>query len=79
MSVRGGIVTVPRVVHPVTLCRFDHKPPRRPKTGPFIPTERRLANMEISEFKVVTFGPLFGNREYDRPHDTFWSTLSGLY
>ena len=75
MTVRGGIVTVPSGVHPVTLCRFDSKTCPRPKTGPFIPTQRRLAILEISEFKVVTFGPCFGNREYDRPHDTISSTL----
>ena len=30
-----------------TLCCFDDKYSRRPKTGPFIPCQRRLANMEI--------------------------------
>ena len=43
----------------VTLCRFDHKLVPEPETGPFIPCERRLQNMEISEFKVVTFGLCF--------------------
>ena len=46
--VRRGYCTVPRVVHiPVTLRRFDDKLGPRSKTGPFIPSERRLADMEI--------------------------------
>ena len=65
----GGIVTVPVVYILATLCRFDSKYPPGPKTGPFIPTERRLAILESQEFKVVTFGTGFENREYDRPHD----------
>ena len=51
-----GYVTVPvlrNVVHPVTLCRFDDKYGLKPKSGPFIPCERRLGIMEISEFKVM--------------------------
>ena len=31
----------------VTLCRFDDESMPEPKTGPFIPCERRHANMEI--------------------------------
>ena len=53
MLVRGGIRAVPvhpstrTCAHPVTLYRFDHKHGREPKTGPFIPSERRLAKSEI--------------------------------
>ena len=34
-------------VHLVTLRHFEHKPCREVKTGPLIPTQRRLAEMEI--------------------------------
>ena len=34
--------------HLVTLCRFDDKPEVGSYSGPFIPCERRLDNMEIS-------------------------------
>ena len=50
MWVRGGIGAVPKhaVVYILaTLCRFDHNIALRPKTGPFIPMERRLGFMEI--------------------------------
>ena len=39
----------------VTLCRFDDKLPCRSKTGPFIPCERRLADMEILEIQGRDF------------------------
>ena len=56
MPVRGGIVPCgsgdrPRatqIVHIwVTLCRFDDKPWYGSYSGPFIPCQRRLADMEI--------------------------------
>ena len=56
---RAGPSDTPNVHNPVTLCRFDHKYPREPNLGPFIPCERRLPDIEILEFKVVTFGPGF--------------------
>ena len=65
-------------IHWVTLCRFDDKYPCRSYSGPNIPCERRLAYMEISEFKVVTLWPGFEIREYARPHDDFSVTLRGF-
>ena len=57
----GGIVRPQacRGLHLVTLCRFDSKPMAKVYLGPFIPCERRLALMEILEFKVVVLRPRF--------------------
>ena len=44
-----------RVYIPVTLCRFDDKYSPKPKTGPFIPCERRLAILEIVEIQGRDF------------------------
>ena len=41
--------------HLVTLCRFDDKRWPEPKMGPFIPCERRTANMEILEIQGHDF------------------------
>ena len=54
--------------HLATLRRFDNKLWLEPKTGPLIPCERRLTNMEISEIQEATFGHRFENRDYDRPY-----------
>ena len=54
-------------VHLVTLRHFDHKVRPMVKIGPLIPTQRRLAEMEISEYQEVNFGARFGIRDYDRP------------
>ena len=35
----------------VTLCRFDQFYHGEPNSGPFIPTQRRLANMEYLEIQ----------------------------
>ena len=43
----------------VTLCRFDHNPGSRSYSGPFIPTRRRLAYMEILEIQGRDFGTGF--------------------
>ena len=43
-----------------TLHHFDNKVDPRPKKGPLIPWERRLARMEIQEFQEVTFETRFG-------------------
>ena len=54
MPVRGGIATLSRtrsMTFLVTLCRFDHKVARKAKTGPFIPSERRLGHTEILEIQ----------------------------
>ena len=45
------------------------------QNGPLIPWERRLAKMEIPEYQEVNYGPVFGNRDYDRPFRRFWVTL----
>ena len=59
MVVRGGIDRQ-RVVHiPVTLCRFDSKPASGSKPGPFIPSERRLAYIEISGIQGRDIRPRF--------------------
>ena len=50
-----------------TLHHFDTKVGPKVKIGPLIPWERRLARMEISVFQEVTYGPVFGNRDYGRP------------
>ena len=42
-----------------TLCRFDHKLSLGSKTGPFIPCERRMLNMEILEIQGRAFGAGF--------------------
>ena len=58
MWVRGGIEAVPEhawVYILATLCRFDHFYSPGPKTGPFIPMERRLANMEYPEIQGRAF------------------------
>ena len=44
-------------------------------SGPLIPCERRLAKTDFSEFQEVTFGALFGNRDYARPFGDFSVTL----
>ena len=54
-----------------TLRHFDSKVCRGPKTGPLIPCERRLAEMEFSEFQEVTSWARFENRDYDRPFGEF--------
>ena len=59
MTVRGGIVTVPRVYITVTLCRFDSKLASGSKPGPFIPWQRRLANMEIWRIQGRDFRAVF--------------------
>ena len=60
MSVRGGIEPCGSGDRPrgrgsahylVTLCRFDHNIGLRSKTGPFIPCERRLGELEILEIQ----------------------------
>ena len=82
MSVAGGIVAptsrVQGCAHLVTLRRFDDKPQGMVKNRPLIPWERRLRNMEISEFQELTSEPRFGNGDYDRPFQTFLVTLSGF-
>ena len=45
--------------HLTTLRRFDDKHGLEPKTGPFIPTERRLADMEILEIQGHDFTASF--------------------
>ena len=77
----GYLATLSRVtsgVHLATLRRFDHKLGSPVKTGPLIPWERRLREMEISEFQEVTFEAGFGNRDYDRPYSAFLVTLRGF-
>ena len=66
------------VYHLSTLRHFDSKHSRVGQNGPIIPCERRLAKVEISENQEVTFDTRFGNRDYDRPFDTFLSTLCGF-
>ena len=78
---RGGIwrpLRVPVGVHLVTLRRFDSEVPLDGQNSPLIPCERRHAETEISEFQEVTFGPRFGNREYDRPYRHILATLHGF-
>ena len=75
---RGYLTTISRVtcgVHLATLRHFDTKVRGMVKTGPLIPWQRRLADMEISEFQEATFGTRFGYRDYDRPFTTFSVTL----
>ena len=62
----------------VTLRHFDNKVAGKAKTGPLIPWERRLAEMEIWEFEELTFGTRFGNRDYERPYRHILVTLSGF-
>ena len=64
---QGGIWTVPGVYILATLRRFDYNPSSMVQNDPLIPCERRLAKMEIWEFQELTFGPVLGNRDYDRP------------
>ena len=45
--------------HLVTLRRFDDKTMGRSKSGPFIPWERRLADMRILEIQGRAFGAGF--------------------
>ena len=58
----AGVLTVRQLVtvHPgilnrgtllATLCRFDDKLSLKPLLGPFIPWERRLAELEILEIQ----------------------------
>ena len=68
---RGGIERPLRVqwcAHLATLRHFDSEVTSRPQNDPLIPCERRLVNMEISEFQELTFWHRFGNRDYDRPY-----------
>ena len=66
-----------RCAHLATLRCFDRKVHGTALLGPLIPCERRLENMEISEFQEVNSRARFGNRDYDRPFDTFMVTLPG--
>ena len=66
--VRGGIVRPRSGVHLVTLRRFDDKPARKAKPGPFIPCERRLANVLFLRIQGRDLLASFLNREYARPH-----------
>ena len=75
---KGVSDTVPGVYILSTLRHFDSKLVVRPKTGSLIPCQRRLAKTEIPEIQEVTFGPSFGNRDYDRPFLTFLVTLPGF-
>ena len=54
---RAAVVTVDMaMVHIlVTLCHFDDKLASRSYSEPFIPCERRLADMEIWEFQGRDF------------------------
>ena len=77
----GYLATLSRVTvraHLVTLRRFDSKPRPKAKIGPLIPCERRLRKTEIPEYQEVTFWPVFGNRDYDRPFGHFSVTLRGF-
>ena len=76
--VRGGIWRTQGGAQLATLRHFDNKVARTAKIGPLIPCERRLANIKISEFQEVTFGPRFGNREHDRPFGHILVTLRGF-
>ena len=58
-----------------TLRHFDHKHRLKGQNGPLIPCERRLPDMEISEFQELTFGAHFGNRDYGRPYGDILVTL----
>ena len=58
-----------------TLRHFDNKVSLPAKKGPLIPWERRLPEMEISEFQEVTSDARFENRDYDRPFHHFLVTL----
>ena len=74
----GYLTTLSRVTpraHLSTLRHFDIKPRHKVKTGPLIPCERRLRQMEISENQEPTFGTRFGNRDYGRPYTHFSVTL----
>ena len=61
--------------HLSTLRHFDSEPSSAGQNDPLIPCERRLQEMEISEFQEVTFEQRFGNRDYDRPYGHFYVTL----
>ena len=74
----GSCARRPRVLgcaHLVTLCRFDGIYPADAYLRPFIPCERRLANIEILEIQGRGFTAGFWNRDYARPHALFPSTL----
>ena len=49
--------------HLATLRRFDTVARFMVTFGPLIPCERRLREMEISEFQEVIFEARFGNRD----------------
>ena len=66
---------VSRVYILSTLRHFDSKLGSRVKTGPLIPCERRLLEIEISENQEVTFEQRFGIRDYERPYAHFLVTL----
>ena len=72
----GVSATPSRVYILVTLRHFDHKVGPPVKTGPLIPWERRPAKTEIPEIQEVTFGPRFGNGDYDRPFHHILVTLT---
>ena len=69
---------VPRCAHLTTLRHFDNKVHGTVKMALLIPCERRLENIEISEFQEVTFEARFGNRDYGRPYLTILVTLRGF-
>ena len=74
----GGIwrpFRVTRGVHLATLRHFDSEVPLEPQNDPLIPCERRLPKTEIWKYQEVTFGPVFGNRDYDRPYAHISVTL----
>ena len=76
--VRGGICAHGVVYILATLRRFDSKVQGTGQNSPFIPCERRLAEMEISEFQELTFEACFVNRDYDRPFSDILVTLRGF-
>ena len=61
-----------------TLRHFDNKVQGMGDYDPLIPCERRLANMEISEFQELTFEARFGNRDKWRPFRHILVTLRGF-
>ena len=58
--------------HSATLRHFDSKLRPKPKTGPLIPCERRLTEMEISEIQEVTFETHLETGTMTGLIDTFW-------
>ena len=74
------LVAVPKLyVHILaTLCRFDDKHEGEPLLGPFIPSQRRLANMELLGIQGRAFLASFRDREYGRPHEHIMVTLRNM-